>query len=87
MIIEFDTTATNLQIKTEQDTTFLYSLEQNIDLTDFIKNVSESNTILILNPEKSVLLEKEIGSDINKLIIYIVKIIDAFNEAFTEVNK
>ena len=86
MNIEFTTTANEVKLKIDQNNQFTYVLNQIIDLTGLIKDISEADSLIQLIPESSVLLQKELGSDINKLISYIVKITDAFNEAFAEVN-
>jgi hypothetical protein len=87
MNIGIDFTTTEVKVKIDTDKEFSYLMEQSIDLTEFVKSISESISIINIEPDKSVLLQQETGTDANKLVGYIIKIIDAFNEAFNDANK
>lgn len=87
MNIGIDFTTTEVKIKIDAEKDFLYSMDQPIDLTEFVKSIGESISIINVEPEKSEILQKESATDANKLVGYIIKIIDAFNEAFINGNK
>ncbi|MGD0280486.1 MAG: hypothetical protein ABSC11_14460 [Smithella sp.] len=84
MILEFSVSSNDIEIKNDLFK-FKFQLDQQIDLTDFVKYISESESNITIKPDRTELLKSENSDDCLKLLDYVFKIIDAFNETFFEV--
>ena len=79
---------TNLKISYNGAQEFSFDLNDTVDLNIFIKTISESAEIIECEPKSFAAFtdsSKESTDDMLKLVEYIFKIINAFNESYIEI--
>lgn len=78
----------NLKINHKDEHEFSFDLDNTVDLNKFIKHISESEKIIKCEPESFTAfsdIDADITDEMLKLVEYIFKIINAFNESYTEI--
>jgi hypothetical protein len=75
----------NLNIKHDEGEVFIYDLNGIADLTEFVKYISESDTPIECTPanlDQFKEATQDPTDEMLKLVEYILKIIDSFNEGY-----
>lgn len=67
---------------------FVFDLDGTVDLNEFIKTISESEKKIACKPESFEAFREicgNISADMLKLVEYVFKIINAFNESYADI--
>lgn len=85
------TKADNIVTIQHKDTRdFSYDLNDTVDLTEFIKHISESEDLIQCEPEQLDTFKEsaeDASDEMLKLVEYVYKIVNAFNESYSTIYK
>lgn len=88
ILMKYSNGSLEVSIESSQEETYSYKLDDAINLTSLVVNISESKTRIKVDPDDLEAFKRTYTCDTKEMLKvaeYIYKIIEGFNDAFSEV--